>query len=164
MFTATVGTREHVLQQCRKYLSGSLQEKILPDDCLKKEQIAVSSAANVQADMYELYSALGFSDVEGSTVRKALTQLSPDAYGNAALAAFDMQRMLSDTLLSGLFAHSEQKDSEWHVFVQLYAVTSDMNMPGGTRGYHTTNTGLRAGTVWQVTPGTTVVMRSELGL
>ncbi|HFW3777781.1 TPA: S8 family serine peptidase [Salmonella enterica subsp. enterica serovar Thompson] len=106
---------------------------------------ALSSAANVQADMYELYSALDFSDAEGSTVHKALTQLSPDAYGNAALAAFDMQRMLSDTLLSGLFARSEQKDSEWHVFVQPYAVTSDMNMPGGTRGYHATNAGLIVG-------------------
>ncbi|EDJ8960925.1 hypothetical protein GFH91_04000 [Salmonella enterica subsp. enterica serovar Stanley] len=106
---------------------------------------ALSSATNVQADMYELYSALDFSDTEGSTVCKALTQLSPDAYGNAALAAFDMQRMLSDTLLSGLFARSEQKDSEWHVFVQPYAVTSDMNAPGGTRGYQSINAGLIVG-------------------
>lgn len=107
--------------------------------------MALSSAANVQNDMYELYSALDFSDAKGSTVRKALTQLSPDAYGNAALAAFDMQRMLSDTLLSGLFVRSEQKDSEWHAFVQPYAVTSDMNMPGGTSGYHATNAGLIVG-------------------
>ncbi|WP_370612113.1 autotransporter domain-containing protein [Citrobacter meridianamericanus] len=115
------------------------------DDNASRVGRALSSAANVQSDMYELYGALDFSDAEGRTVRKALTQLSPDAYGNAALAAFDMQRMLSDTLLSGLFARSEQKDSEWHVFVQPYAVTSDMNAPGGTRGYHATNAGLIVG-------------------
>ncbi|ELE9456959.1 autotransporter domain-containing protein [Salmonella enterica] len=115
------------------------------DDNASRVGRALSSAANVQADMYELYSALDFSDAEGSIVRKALTQLSPDAYGNAVLAAFDMQRMLSDTLLSGLFARSEQKDSEWHVFVQPYAVKSDMNMPGGTSGYHATNAGLIVG-------------------
>lgn len=115
------------------------------DDNASRVGRALSSAANVQADMYELYGALDFSDAEGRTVRNALTQLSPDAYGNAALAAFEMQRMLSDTLLSGLFARSEQKDSEWHVFVQPYAVTSDMNAPGGTRGYHATNAGLIVG-------------------
>ncbi|MFR6518244.1 MAG: hypothetical protein ACLUPV_02860 [Bilophila wadsworthia] len=79
---------------------------------------ALSSAEGVRDDMRNLYAALDFSAADGSTVRDALSQLSPDAYGNAALASFDMHRMLSDLILpahspalrkrtgNGMFSHS----------------------------------------------------------
>ncbi|MFR5648074.1 MAG: hypothetical protein ACLUDQ_17235 [Bilophila wadsworthia] len=95
---------------------------------------ALSSAEGVRDDMRNLYAALDFSAADGSTVRDALSQLSPDAYGNAALASFDMHRMLSDLILPGTFSRAPQKDGEWHVFAQPYAGTFDQPGRSGMGG------------------------------
>ncbi|WP_279061611.1 hypothetical protein [Bilophila wadsworthia] len=101
--------------------------------------------------MRKLYAALDFA-ADGSTVRDALSQLSPDAYGNAALASFDMHRMLSDLILPGTFSRAPQKDGEWHVFAQPYAGTFDQPGRSGMGGYDATNVGLIGGAE-RSTPG-----------
>lgn len=105
---------------------------------------ALSSAVDVRNDMQTLYTALDFSNPDGGTVRTALSQLSPDAYGNAALVSLDMHRMLSDLILPGTFSRAPHKDGEWHVFVQPYAGTSDQPR-GSVGGYDATNVGLISG-------------------
>lgn len=106
---------------------------------------ALSSARGVRGDMRNLYTALDFSAPDGSAVRDALSQLSPDAYGNAALATFDMHRMLSDLLLPGTFSRAPQKDGEWHVFVEPYAGTFDRPGRSGMGAYDAANVGLIGG-------------------
>ena len=113
---------------------------------------ALSSADGVRDDMRNLYAALDFSASDGSTVRKALSQLSPDAYGNAALASFDMHRMLSDLILPGTFSRAPQKDGEWHVSAQPYAGTFDQPGRSGMGGYDAANVGL-IGSAERSTPG-----------
>ena len=113
---------------------------------------ALSSADGVRDDMRNLYAALDFSAPDGSTVREALSRLSPDAYGNAALASFDMHRMLSDLILPGTFSRAPQKDGEWHGSVQPYAGTFDQPGRSGMGGYDATNVGL-IGSAERSTPG-----------
>ena len=117
---------------------------------------ALSSAEGVRDDMRNLYAALDFSAADGSTVRDALSQLSPDAYGNAALASFDMHRMLSDLILPGTFSRAPQKDGEWHVFAQPYAGTFDQPGRSGMGGYDATNVGLIGGAERSTPGGLTV--------
>lgn len=117
---------------------------------------ALSSAEGVRGDMRGLYAALDFSAPDGSGVADALTQLSPDAYGNAALASFDMQRMLSDLILPGTFSRAPHRDGEWHAFVQPYAGTFDQPGRGGRSGYEATNAGLIGGAERSTPGGLTV--------
>lgn len=117
---------------------------------------ALSLAGGVHDDMRKMYAALDFSVPDGDTVHDALSQLSPDAYGNAALASFDMQRMLSDLILTRMFSRFSQKDGEWHAFVQPY--TGAFNQPGrnGMGGYDATNVGLISGAERSTPGGLTV--------
>ena len=117
---------------------------------------ALSSAGGVRDDMRNLYTALDFSAPDGSTVHDALSQLSPDAYGSAALANFDMHRMLSDQILPGTLSRAPQKDGEWHAFVQPYAGTFDQPGRSGMGGYDATNVGLISGTERSTPGGLTV--------
>ncbi|WP_308775639.1 S8 family serine peptidase, partial [uncultured Bilophila sp.] len=117
---------------------------------------ALSSAEGVRGDMRNLYAALDFSAPDGRTVHDALSQLSPDAYGNAALASFDMHRMLSDLILPGTLSRTPQKDGEWHAFVQPYAGTFDQPGRSGMGGYDATNVGLIGGAERSTPGGLTV--------
>lgn len=117
---------------------------------------ALYSAKGVRDDMRNLYAALDFSAPDGRTVHDALSQLSPDAYGNAALASFDMHRMLSDLILPGTLSRTSQNDGEWHVFVQPYAGTSDQPGRNGMGGYDATNVGLIGGAERSTLGGLTV--------
>lgn len=117
---------------------------------------ALSSAEGVRGDMRNLYMALDFSASDGSTVDNALSQLSSDAYGNAALASFDMHRMLSDLLLPGTLSRAPEKDGEWRVFVQPYAGTFDQTGRSGMGGYEATNAGLIGGAERSTLGGLTV--------
>lgn len=103
---------------------------------------SLSVATGVQGDMQNLFAALDFSAPDGSEVRTGLSQLAPEAYANAALANFDMHRMLSDLLMPGLLLRSPAPaDGGWHVFVQPYGGYVDQPRSGG-RGYSASNAGL----------------------
>ena len=101
----------------------------------------LASAVNVRGDMRNLYAALDFSARNGMDVRKGLSQLAPDAYGNAALASLGLHRMLTGQFESGMFAQTANRGGEWRVVVEPYAGHADQSA-GSMSGYRATNSGL----------------------
>ncbi|MEG2140449.1 MAG: autotransporter domain-containing protein [Bilophila sp.] len=106
---------------------------------------ALADVKAMPGDMRNLFTALDFSAMNGSSVREGLSQLAPDAYGNAALATLDTHRMLSDLILPGTLSRSRSNtaaDSAWRVSVQPYAGNVAQSNGNAMSGYEATNVGL----------------------
>lgn len=98
-------------------------------------------SAEAPSQMQDLFAALDFSSADGGDIAYALPRLSADAYGGAALATIEMQRMLNDLVLSGSYRFSESRDG-YNFFAQPYMGGNDQP---GSIGYKSYNVGLLSG-------------------
>lgn len=98
-------------------------------------------SAGSPSEMQDLFAALDFSSADGRDIAYALPRLSADAYGGAALATLEMQRMLNDLVLSDTYRFSESRDG-YDFFAQPYMGGNDQP---GSIGYKSYNIGLLGG-------------------
>lgn len=98
-------------------------------------------SAEAPSEMQDLFAALDFSSADGRDIAYALPRLSADAYGGAALATLEMQRMLNDLVLSDTYRFFESRDG-YDFFAQPYMGGNDQP---GSIGYKSYNVGLLGG-------------------
>lgn len=127
-----------------------------------------------QDDMHALFTALDFSDIDGSGVRRGLTQLGAESYDVAARASLRQQqnfnslllrRMLTGESLRRIAAHrqksaamdgrtgfsaedaadADQTRPVWQAWLTPFANSTTQTSYGSTAGSHSTGMGLLGG-------------------
>lgn len=116
---------------------------------------ALASAVPTAGSMQSLYEGIDYSASDGSGVRDALGQLSPDPYANAGFALFDVHRMLSDLMLEK-GALSSAGDGKPHWLLTSYSGAFRMSENSERAGYKASHAGITGGYERSMPDGLTV--------
>ncbi|MFV3304705.1 autotransporter domain-containing protein [Pseudomonas sp. NY15181] len=106
-------------------------------------QALSQSAAQVQAtdtDRQKLYTTLDFSAADGSTVAKALDQLSPSAYSAMMASSLQREQQVADAISAR--EPGKLRNDEWQTFIQPFGGNTRQNSDSHTVGYTTNSSGV----------------------
>ncbi len=106
-----------------------------------------AASAHAQGDMQTLLSILDYSDSDGSTIARALPQLSAEAYNQAAAASLTLQHDLSERILEREFALlAEQPLTDtWQLWLMPFAGTMEQDTSTNALGWDSDYYGLMLG-------------------
>jgi subtilase-type serine protease len=104
-------------------------------------------AAIARADAQPLFSAIDFSAPDGSTVRSALSQLSPSAYNSMFAGSLQRERRISDIVNADRYApvHESADRKTWQAFVVPFGGKSRQDAGSSRVAYDATTYGVVAG-------------------
>ncbi|PJI50061.1 MAG: autotransporter domain-containing protein [Pseudomonas sp.] len=104
-------------------------------------QSATANAnASASADRQQLYTTLDFSAADGSTIAKALDQLSPSAYSAMMASSLQREQQVADAISAR--EPGKLRDDEWQAFIQPFGGNTRQNSDNHTVGYTTNSYGV----------------------
>ncbi|MGC4010207.1 MAG: autotransporter domain-containing protein [Pseudomonas sp.] len=101
------------------------------------------TASQVEAgntDRQKLYTTLDFSAADGSTVAKALEQLSPSAYSAMMASSLQREQQVADTISAR--EPGKLRDDEWQAFIQPFGGNTRQNSDSHTVGFTNNSSGV----------------------
>ncbi|WP_199287130.1 autotransporter outer membrane beta-barrel domain-containing protein [Pseudomonas nitroreducens] len=91
-------------------------------------------------DRQQLYTALDFSNPDGSTIATALEQLSPSAYSAMMASSLQREQQVADAISAR--EPGKLRDDEWQAFIQPFGGNTRQNGENNTVGYTTNSSGV----------------------
>ncbi|WP_447749977.1 autotransporter outer membrane beta-barrel domain-containing protein [Pseudomonas nicosulfuronedens] len=104
------------------------------------EALSQGATANASADRQQLYTTLDFSAADGSTIAKALDQLSPSAYSAMMASSLQREQQVADAISAR--EPGKLRDDEWQAFIQPFGGNTRQNSDNHTVGYTTNSYGV----------------------
>ncbi|MDH1010154.1 autotransporter domain-containing protein [Pseudomonas nicosulfuronedens] len=101
------------------------------------------TASEVKAgdtDRQKLYTALDFSAADGSTIGRALEQLSPSAYSAMLASSLQREQQVADAISAR--EPGKLRDDEWQAFIQPFGGNTRQNSDSHTVGFNSDSSGV----------------------
>lgn len=101
------------------------------------------TASQVKAgdtDRQKLYTALDFSEADGSTIGRALEQLSPSAYSAMVASSLQREQQVADAISAR--EPGKLRDDEWQAFIQPFGGNTRQNSDSHTVGFNSDSSGV----------------------
>ena len=101
------------------------------------------TASQVKAgdtDRQKLYTALDFSEAGGSTIGRALEQLSPSAYSAMVASSLQREQQVADAISAR--EPGKLRDDEWQAFIQPFGGNTRQNSDSHTVGFNSDSSGV----------------------
>lgn len=104
------------------------------------EALSRDVPANADSDTRKLYTTLDFSNPDGSTIARALEQLSPSAYSAMMASSLQREQQVADAISAR--EPGKLRDDEWQTFIQPFGGNSRQNSDHEVVGYTTDSYGV----------------------
>lgn len=99
-----------------------------------------ASQVKDDTDGQKLYTALDFSEADGSTIGKALDQLSPSAYSAMLASSLQREQQVADAISAR--EPGKLRDDEWQAFIQPFGGNARQNSDNHTVGFNSSSSGV----------------------
>jgi outer membrane autotransporter protein len=104
------------------------------------QSLSSSATSNASADRQKLYTTLDFSAVDGSTIAKALDQLSPSAYSAMLASSVQREQQVADAISKR--ETGKLRADEWQTFIQPFGGNTRQNGDSHSVGYTSNSDGV----------------------
>ncbi|MBD9577879.1 autotransporter domain-containing protein [Pseudomonas sp. PDM23] len=104
------------------------------------EALSETTSSPASTDRQNLYTALDFSNPDGSTIARALEQLSPSAYSAMMASSLQREQQVADAISAR--EPGKLRDDEWQTFIQPFGGNSRQNSDHDAVGYTTDSYGV----------------------